>query len=87
MNNELINDYVNKYQSRIEQYIPDLAGDECEDPFNPDMEELRDTIEDFAADHIHDGELMLKERFEDGPANYGLEIREAAKRIATHYCG
>lgn len=60
-----------KYCSKIESFIPDLAeaGTYCQDF------DLRSSVEDFAADYICDRE------------GYSDAIRPAAKRIANYFCG
>lgn len=67
-----MNVLAEKYCSKIEGFIPDLAG--C---VEDDENALRDSIYDFACDYIYDRERDSKREV----------VTEAATQIAVHYCG
>ena len=80
MDNLLVELLVDEYEREIESFIPDIVAVDSDDPYNADLSEHKDSIQDFAADYIHDRECERN-------GAHCPEFKEAAKLIARHYCG
>ena len=74
LDRELVDLYFETYVHEIEGFIPDLM--DIENPDEADLENLADSITDFAGDYIYDREQ---------PKTATPEIRAAATKIAEFY--
>jgi hypothetical protein len=90
---ELVDLYVDEYKPVAQGLYPDLeqalsdgSMGYIEEP-NVSDKDMRDALEDCMTDRIYDGERRSDGTTAEWTEEWSASIREAARRIAIHFCG
>ncbi len=91
---ELVDLYVDEYTPvamglypDLEQAISTSGGIGFKENPNVPNDDMRDALQDCMSDRIYDGERRADGTTTEWTESWSASIREAARRIAVHFCG